>query len=232
MALEAAARRLPHSITLIYSNRSPEGAAFHGELARLAAAWPNLRYLPTMTQAEACQPPWRGERRPVNADFLREHLGDLTRPRFYLAGPPGLVEAATAAALAAGADPGRVLAEEFSGYVAKPVGAQPEPAQTGAGFVKVARTADLTPGQVVAVTAAGKPMALCNVDGVFYALAAECPHAGASLAEGELLGRELICPLHGAAFDVTTGAVTQPPADEGVACYRVRVTGDGIEVEL
>ena len=105
MILDAAARRLPHQITLIYSNRNPEGAAYHEELARLAGTWSNLRYLPTMTHAEASQPPWRGERRLVNAEFLREHLGDVTRPRFYLAGPPGLVGAVTEAVLASGRDP-------------------------------------------------------------------------------------------------------------------------------
>ena len=34
MLLDAAARGLPHRITLIYSNRTPEGAPFHEELAR------------------------------------------------------------------------------------------------------------------------------------------------------------------------------------------------------
>ena len=125
-----------------------------------------------------------------------------------------------------------MVAEEFSGYVSKPVEPQPEKPAVRAAFVKVARTADLAPGQVIAVEAAGKPIALCNVAGAFYALAAECPHAGALLSEGELVGQSLICPLHGAAFDVTTGEVTEPPADEGVACYAVRVTGGDIEVEI
>jgi ferredoxin-NADP reductase len=232
MILDAAARRLPHQITLIYSNRNPEGAAYHEELARLAATWPSLRYLPTMTHAEASQPPWYGERRLVNAEFLREYLGDATRQRFYLAGPPGLVVAVTEAVRAAGAPPAHVVAEEFSGYVSKPVEVKPEKPAVRAAFVKVARAADLAPGQVIAVEAAGKPLALCNVAGVFYALAAECPHAGALLSEGELVGQSLICPLHGAAFDVATGAVTEPPADEGVACYAVRVAGGDIEVEI
>ena len=36
------------------------------------------------------------------------------------------------------------------------------------------------------------------------------------LAEGMLVGEEVICPWHGAHFNVKTGAVCAPPAREGV----------------
>ncbi len=114
--LDAVRRRLPHRITLIYSNRNPEGAAFHEELARLAAACPSIAYIPTMTQADTSRRAWSGERRYVNADFLRDHVGDLTTPIFYLAGPPGLVEGLTKVVVEAGADPSHVRVEEFVGY--------------------------------------------------------------------------------------------------------------------
>ena len=109
-------RRLPHRITLIYSNRNPEGAAFHEEFAQLVTGCPSLTYVPTMTQADTSRQAWPGERRYVNADFLRDHVGDLTAPIFYLAGPPGLVTGLTKVVIEAGADPSRVRAEEFSGY--------------------------------------------------------------------------------------------------------------------
>lgn len=59
---------------------------------------------------------WDGERRYVNADFLREYIGDIITPIFYLAGPPGLVAGITKAVIEAGADPTRVRSEEFEGY--------------------------------------------------------------------------------------------------------------------
>jgi ferredoxin-NADP reductase len=113
---DAAARGLPHAITLVYSNRNPEGAAFYTELLELAKRLPNLRFLPTMTQAEGSVPPWTGERRYVSAALLREVIGDMAASIFYLAGPPGLVAAVTKAALEAGADPAHVRSEEFEGY--------------------------------------------------------------------------------------------------------------------
>ena len=96
----------------------------------------------------------------------------------------------------------------------------------------VAQTADLAPGQMQAVEVNGKRIVLCNVDGAIFALSDECPHAGGWLSEGDLFGKEIVCPLHGATFDVTTGAVVEPPADEPLACYSVRITGADIEVKL
>jgi len=241
MLRDAAARGRPHPITLIYSNRTPEGAPYHVELARLAKAYAALTYVPTMTEADKSKQPWDGERRLVSADFLRDHVGDMAAPIFYLAGPPGLVAAATQTVFAAGADPAHIRAEEFSGYESRPVTAAPAasaatvpgvemtPGKTG--FVKVAQPGDLAPGQVKAVAVGGLQIALCNVDGVYYAVDEACPHRGASLAEGDLIGKQLTCPLHGAIFDVTNGEVLEGPADEKLACYRVRVSGSAIEVE-
>jgi ferredoxin-NADP reductase len=113
---DAAIRQLPHRITLIYSNRTPEAAALYPELEELAGRLPNLRFLPTMTDAGAAREPWTGERRKVSADFLNDIVGDVRAPIFYLAGPPGLVAAVRKAVLEAGADPAHIQVEEFEGY--------------------------------------------------------------------------------------------------------------------
>lgn len=232
MALDAAARRLPHRITLIYSNRTPEATAFHEEFMCLAGTQATLQYVPTMTEAERSPRPWDGERRFVDADFLRDHITDLAAPIFYIAGPPGLVVAATKTVLDAGADPAHILSEEFAGYESRPAAAAPEHAQAPARFVKVATKGDVAAGQVRAVEANGVRIALCNADGAYYAIDDMCTHRSASLSEGELMGKELTCPLHGAIFDVTTGEVLAGPAGENVSRYNVRASGDDIEVEI
>ncbi len=232
MLLDAAARNLPHRITLIYSSRTPEGAPYHEELAGLARTHAAFHYVPTMTEADKSAQPWGGERRFVNADFLHDHVGDMAAPIFYLAGPPGLVVAATKTVLEAGAAPAHILAEEFSGYESRPITAAPvQTTQAAASFVKVARQGDLAPGRVAAVTVNGVQIALCNVDGVYYAVDDTCPHRSASLAEGDLIGKEITCPLHGAIFDVTNGEVLEGPAGDNLTCYRVRVSGNDIEIE-
>ena len=124
MLLDAAARGLPHRITLIYSNRTPEGAPYHEELARPGQD----RTRPSATcrrwwSRTSRRSPGTGERRFVNAEFLHDYVGDMTVPIFYLAGPPGLVVAATKTVLEAGAAPAHVLSEEFSGYESRPIAA-------------------------------------------------------------------------------------------------------------
>ena len=99
-------------------------------------------------------------------------------------------------------------------------------------FVKVATIGVIAPGEGKLVDAAGKKIALFNVDGTFYAIDETCTHRGGPLSEGMLMGKEVTCPWHGAVFDVTTGNVLGAPAPRGVVSYKVRVEGDDIEVEL
>ena len=99
-------------------------------------------------------------------------------------------------------------------------------------FVKLAKTGEIAPGEVRAVEAAGKRIALFNVGGTFYAIDDACTHRGGPLCEGLVLGTEVTCPWHGAIFDVSTGSVLGPPAPRDVAHYAVRVEGEDIEVKL
>ena len=101
-----------------------------------------------------------------------------------------------------------------------------------AGFVKVAKTDEIAPGQSKMVEINGKKIALFNVAGSFYAIDDTCTHRGGQLSEGVLDGKEVTCPWHGAMFDVTTGEVLGPPAPEGVSRYNARLEGDNIEVEI
>ncbi|MGH8717169.1 MAG: Rieske (2Fe-2S) protein, partial [Burkholderiales bacterium] len=78
----------------------------------------------------------------------------------------------------------------------------------------------------------GKRIALFNLGGQFYALDDTCPHASGPLSEGSIEDEDVECPWHGSRFNIKTGEVTATPADENVARYNVRVTGDDIEVEV
>ena len=99
-------------------------------------------------------------------------------------------------------------------------------------FIKVASTDDLAPGEARYVEVAGKQIALFNLEGRFYAIDDTCTHRGGALSEGEVAGEEVTCPLHGAVYNIKTGAVLGPPAPQGVPSYRVRVQGADVEVEV
>ncbi len=101
-----------------------------------------------------------------------------------------------------------------------------------AGWLTVARDGELPPEQVRVVTAGGRRLALCNVNGRYYAIDDVCTHDGGPLDQGELDGEEIECPRHGARFDVTTGRATCMPAVVPVKTYDVRVEGGEVQVNV
>src|SRR5947208_3383775 len=82
MARDAEARLLRHRITLFYSNRRPQDAAFLAELKHMQNR--NFQLVATMTEGP---PDWKGERRFISRELLAEHLPDLRTPVYYFAGP-------------------------------------------------------------------------------------------------------------------------------------------------
>jgi nitrite reductase/ring-hydroxylating ferredoxin subunit len=99
-------------------------------------------------------------------------------------------------------------------------------------FTRVAALSEVPPGTAKQVRVSGRSLALFNVGGTLYALEDVCPHRGAPLSEGECEGTEVICPWHGARFDLTSGNHLSPPAPRGVAAFRVQVVGDEVQVDV
>ncbi len=96
---------------------------------------------------------------------------------------------------------------------------------------RIAEVKDLSPGAGTLVDAAGRTLALFNVDGTLYALDNTCPHRGGPLAEGELDGPVVTCPWHGWRYDVTTGIRDGSPPVR-VACYPVTIEDGAAYVDL
>jgi nitrite reductase/ring-hydroxylating ferredoxin subunit len=94
----------------------------------------------------------------------------------------------------------------------------------------VARKDDLSPGEVMYVEVGSDPVALINLEGEYYALSDICTHQEASLSDGEIVGDEIECPLHGGAFEIRTGLPANFPVVVPVETYDVRVDGDVVLV--
>ncbi len=97
-------------------------------------------------------------------------------------------------------------------------------------WVKVAQTGDLAPGEMMVVLVRRQRILLANVEGKYWAISDACPHAGAFLSVGTLIGNRLICTLHGSCFNIENGAPLNPPAMDYLSRYPVRVDGEDILV--
>jgi ferredoxin-NADP reductase len=104
---------LPHRVTLVYSNRDRESAAFLDELAALERDNPNFQLVLTMTE----DPGWDGETRRIDADLLRDHLdNDLGSFTYLVAGPPAMVEAMEQTLRDSAVPEEQIRLQRFSGY--------------------------------------------------------------------------------------------------------------------
>ena len=96
----------------------------------------------------------------------------------------------------------------------------------------VAKVSDTPPGTISVHEVDGVRIALCNVNGRFYAIDDVCTHDGGSLDQGELDGNQVECPRHGAKFDVTNGRAVVLPAVRPVKTYPVEIDGDDVKVDV
>ena len=73
-------------------------------------------------------------------------------------------------------------------------------------------------------------LVIFNVAGEIFAIGDVCSHDDGPLGEGEIEGYEVICPRHGARFDIRSGEATELPAVVDIPAYPVRITDGQIEV--
>ena len=97
-------------------------------------------------------------------------------------------------------------------------------------FEKVAKTCEIRPGEIKSYVLGINMVAVCNVDGTFYAFRDECTHQALPLSEGSLEGKTLTCAYHSAEFDVETGEALCLPAVDGVETFELKVEGDDIYI--
>src|ERR1700730_18507175 len=99
-------------------------------------------------------------------------------------------------------------------------------------FVKIGNKSEIPEGQVKVYTAAGKRIAVCNIEGTCFAVADLCTHDGGPLGEGELVDHQIECPRHGARFDLKTGKAMCLPAILPINSYPIEVRGEELWVNL
>ena len=99
-------------------------------------------------------------------------------------------------------------------------------------FHPVATLDELPAGSKKLVEVAGNQVLLCHTNGKVFAVRNLCSHAHETLDCGRMRAGWIACPVHGARFDLETGAAMNPPATTPIDTFEVRIDGDTIAVAV
>lgn len=97
---------------------------------------------------------------------------------------------------------------------------------------RVAKRAEIPDGSTRRILVDGVEMLLCSAGGNIYAIEDICTHDGGPLDQGTLEGQTVVCPRHGATFDVRTGEALTLPAVIPLMTFPVTIEGDDVYVEV
>jgi len=99
-------------------------------------------------------------------------------------------------------------------------------------YYEVASVEDLEEGGSLLVQIDDQTILIYRVQDGFFAIGDICTHDNGPLHEGELDGCQVICPRHGARFDIRTGRALSLPAVVDIPTFPVRVINHTIEVGI
>jgi len=98
-------------------------------------------------------------------------------------------------------------------------------------WVRAVAEAELAPGRCTEVSIGGKPVALYNVEGTFYATSNTCIHRGGPLGQGQIHQGCVVCPYHMWEFDCATGEYDYDPTKR-VPTFEVKVEDGEIYIQV
>lgn len=104
--------KLPYKITLIYSNRNQASTAFLDEIRNFPFSIFHFQLILTMTE----DPTWTGEKRKVDAQFIKEYFQNVNENLYFVVGPPAMVDAVQRSLFEADVLPENIKIENFTGY--------------------------------------------------------------------------------------------------------------------
>lgn len=99
-------------------------------------------------------------------------------------------------------------------------------------FYDVFPQEELQNGERAFVEIDHRSIVIFNIAGEFFAIADVCSHDGGPLGEGDLDGLTIICPRHGARFDLRSGKALTLPAVQDIPAYPVRVQNGMIQIGI
>jgi 3-phenylpropionate/trans-cinnamate dioxygenase ferredoxin subunit len=99
-------------------------------------------------------------------------------------------------------------------------------------YVEITSADQVPEGERIFIEVDGRSIVIFNLAGKLYAIGDVCSHDNGPVGDGEIEETEIICPRHGARFDIRTGKTTSLPAVKDIPSYPVRVAEGMIEIGL
>jgi 3-phenylpropionate/trans-cinnamate dioxygenase ferredoxin subunit len=90
-------------------------------------------------------------------------------------------------------------------------------------YIEIAPVSELPNGERLYVEVSEKPIVIFNIAGQLFAIGDVCTHDNGPLGDGDLEGFNVVCPRHGAEFDVRDGRAVQMPAVVDIPAYPVKI---------
>ncbi len=97
---------------------------------------------------------------------------------------------------------------------------------------RIAFNEQLQDGELRAIQHDGLHLLISRVAGQYFVTDNLCSHGRVLLSKGKLRGKHIICPLHGARFDVTTGQCLSGPTQQAIKTYATDLTGGELTILL
>jgi nitrite reductase/ring-hydroxylating ferredoxin subunit len=98
--------------------------------------------------------------------------------------------------------------------------------------VLVGKDGDILEGRLKGVKADGRSFVVGRYKGRLYALDGKCSHAGFDLMYGSIVEGAVVCPAHGAKFDMASGQKLAHSGARDLRVYIVSLEGDDVYIEV
>ena len=97
---------------------------------------------------------------------------------------------------------------------------------------RIAFSEVLKDGELRALELNNLHLLVSRVAGQYFVTSNLCSHGRVLLSKGKLRGKHIICPLHGARFDVTTGQCLSGPTQQAIKTYATETTDGKLTILL
>jgi 3-phenylpropionate/trans-cinnamate dioxygenase ferredoxin subunit len=99
-------------------------------------------------------------------------------------------------------------------------------------FTFIAEAQDIEEKSFSVFEVDGIGIVVCRFRNEYFAVENLCSHAHETFDEGRMRGYRIMCPMHGATFDIRDGSCTGAPAKKPIRSFPLRLADGKIEVAL